>query len=113
MDIFSMLFGGVMPNENFKEIVKLHEMLEEANIPHTYTPYMGGYSIRYFGKNNFSESNGIGIADYICSAIEHNMSYGNEQDLIEIQGLTDGSDVQGGLTAKEVFNRIKKHYESC
>ena len=35
----------------YKEILKLDEMLNEAGIPHTITKYLGGHLIRYFGHN--------------------------------------------------------------
>lgn len=49
----------------------------------------------------------------ICSVICHSYSYGHERGLLEIMGLVEreGDDVEGCLTATEVFNRIKKHYE--
>ena len=53
----------------------------------------------------------------VCSAIEHNGSYGREADKIKIMGLLTDEEskydsVVGGLSAQEVFERIKKHYES-
>lgn len=49
-------------------------------------------------------------------AIEMESSYGNRQDRIEIMGLLTPEeacedDVAGYLTAENVFERIKKHYE--
>jgi hypothetical protein len=50
-------------------------------------------------------------------AIEHYASYGRSEDLLEIMGLLtseeEGYDsVKGYLTAEDVFQRIKKHYET-
>lgn len=46
----------------------------------------------------------------VSDAIEHFMSYGSEDDLLEIMGLTENGDsVEGGLTAQEVFERFKRH----
>ena len=115
MDFLSLLMGGGVPSEDFKEIVKLHELLEEANIPHTFVPFMGGYMLRYFGKNEFSEENATGIAKgVVCSVIEHMGSYGHEKDLLEIQGLhkeNETGSVIGYLTAEDVFERILSDYE--
>lgn len=52
----------------------------------------------------------------VCSAIEHNYSYGGDQDLIEIMGLLTKEEeqydsVKGHLSADDVFTRIKKHWE--
>lgn len=92
-------------NDKYKEILVLDEMLKEAYIPHTMEPMFGGYHICYPTKENT-----------VCSAIEHSGSYGRNEDKIEIMGLlTDEEqsfdDVVGGLSAKEVFERIKKHYK--
>ena len=52
------------------------------------------------------------------SVIEHEFSYGNEKDLLEISGLMTEKEeketqdtVLGYLTAENVFERIKKHYK--
>lgn len=49
----------------------------------------------------------------ICSVICHDFSYGGKQGLLEIMGLTKDDvegDVEGWLTANEVFVRIFKDY---
>lgn len=89
----------------YHEILVLEVKLYEAKIPHTFNTYMGGWRIAY--PNNEKT---------ICSAIEHNGSYGREDDKIEIMGLLTEEEskcdgVVGWLTAEDVFNRIKKHYE--
>ena len=53
----------------------------------------------------------------VCSVIEGMGTYGREQDLLEIMGLLTDEEckedsVMGYLTAEDVFNRIKTHYES-
>lgn len=118
MDLFGLLMGGMAPSNNYKEIIKLHEMLENEKIPHTFKPWMGGYIIRYFGHKELPNDNNYGYQEgVVCSIIEHNISYGHEEDLLEIEGLTKKGDrmssgVAGYLTAKEVFNRIKENYEN-
>lgn len=49
----------------------------------------------------------------ICDAICHSGSYGHEQGLLEIMGLNTGpdDDVEGWLTAEEVFKKISRNYE--
>ena len=91
----------------YDEIFKLKEMLENAEIPFEFSEYMGGYHLCY--PNNKTKE---------CSVIEHDGSYGREQDLLEIMGLlTDeelqNDDVVGFLSAENVFERIKKHYEKA
>lgn len=89
----------------YHEILVLEVKLYEAKIPHTFQPHMVGWRISYPNDEKT-----------ICSAIEHNGSYGREDDKIEIMGLLTDEESQydsviGHLTAEEVFNRIKKHYD--
>lgn len=90
----------------YKEIQRLHEMLEESAIPHSFKKHwMGaGYHIKYPNEDNF-----------ICSVIQCPFSYGGAKGLLEISGLLTEKEskydsVAGGLTADNVFTRISKHY---
>ena len=89
----------------YTEILKLKGMLEEANIPFTFTEtyrkQCSAYQIRLGG---------------FADVIQHKGSYGNEQDLLEIMGgLTEEEErcdgVLGWLTAEEVFKRFKYCWE--
>lgn len=82
------------------EIVKLSKMLDKEGIPHEDMQIFDGLQVNYPNKENC-----------ICDAICHSFSCGHEQGLLEIMGLTEDDDVEGYLTAKEVFKRIKKHYK--
>lgn len=84
------------------EIVKLSKMLDKEKIPHEDMQIFDGLQVNYPNKENC-----------VCDAICHSFSYGHEQGLLEIMGLTEDEDddVEGYLTAKEVFKRIKKHYK--
>lgn len=82
------------------EIVKLSKMLDKEKIPHEDMQIFDGLQVNYPNKENC-----------VCDAICHSFSYGHEQGLLEIMGLTENDDVEGYLTAKEVFKRIKKHYK--
>ena len=89
-------------NTNYTEIIKLHEMLESANIPHTFERLFDGYQIR-LNEN--------------IDAIQHFGSYGHSYNTIEIMGgLTkrerNRDSVLGHLTAKEVFKRFKYCYKN-
>lgn len=79
-------------------------MLDSEGISYAFKPLYDGYQICY--PNN---------AERQCSVIEHYISYGNEDDLLEIMGLLTPEEekydrVKGYLTAEEVFKRIKEHY---
>lgn len=96
----------------YTEIFKLKDLLERAKIPfdfieHT-SPIKKGFQICYPERGG----------NCVCSVIEHSFSYGNESDLLEIQGLMTKKEeekqhdsVLGFLTAENVFKRIKKHYK--
>ena len=91
------------------EIIRLHEMLNEANIPHK----VFGNWIVYPSYQIVIEKDGTRLCDAIC----HYGSYGYEEGLIEIMGgLTEeereNDHVLGHLTADEVFKRFKYCYEN-
>lgn len=103
-----------MAKENYKEILRLKEMLEKAEIPFVFrefSDFRNGYQILYPEGNTKTETKNI------CSVIEHSFSYGNEVDKLEIMGLlteeeSEFDTVTGFLSAEDVFERIKKHYET-
>ena len=93
----------------YTEIFKLKEMLESEKIPFEWRirKTENGFQICYPNKS---------LCD--CSVIEHQYSYGNEKDLLEIMGLMTKKEenetqdsVLGYLTAEDVFKRIKKHWK--
>lgn len=110
----------------YTEILKLKDMLEKANIPFEFTDdFWGVNKLNKRGKTNpyFAELYRNKYPAYqirlgnLADAIEHDGSYGNEQDLLEIMGgltaeeqLSDS--VLGWLTAEEVFKRFKYCYEN-
>lgn len=94
-------------NPEYKEILKLDQMLTEANIPHTLKCLMDGWQVCYPTERQTEEC--------IMDAIEHRGSYGHECDELEIMGLLTPEEevydsVLGHLTAEDVFERIRKHY---
>ncbi len=124
----------------YKEIHKLKKMLEDADIPFDWIEGWGygeaqmkelrkiapdlvdRYQICY-PKGSFKKEN-----DRWISVIEGFGTYGSERDRLEIMGGLDlmeryeqykesidigeaHTTVQGGLTARNVFRRIKNHYE--
>ena len=95
-----------MVNPKYQEILKLHMMLLEKEIPHDILRDCDGWHISY-------PCTGL---DRVLSAVGFEGTYGAEKDLIEIMGLLTPEEllmdsIKGYLTAEEVFNRIKEHYE--
>ena len=96
----------------YKEIFRLKEMLEEANIPFKWifrnSMHDEGYQIIIYSRDGTIR---------LCDGIECCGSYGNEEDKLEIMGgLTEeeneNDSVLGWLTAEEVFKRFKYCYEN-
>jgi hypothetical protein len=88
----------------YNEILKLRNMLNMAHIPYTCEEFFNGYVIHYPEWDNG-----------VCSVIEHDGSYGHDEDLLEICGLLTDEELEfdrvcGHLTANEVFKRIEKHF---
>lgn len=107
------------------EILKLKQMLEEANIPFTWNDDVFGWKDRpeAFKRINPELANAYQIVVYsksncrLCDAIHNSTSYGNKEGLLEIMGgLTEeeneDTEVLGWLTAEEVFKRFKYCYEN-
>ena len=103
--------------KKYQEIIRLKEMLEAAKIPFdfrrlkTIYDYFYGIGERYqicypkIGEN------------IICSVVEGAGTYGADDDLLEIMGLLtpeekEQASVLGYLTAVEVLERIKAHWEA-
>lgn len=100
--------GNYITNPEYTEIIKLHKMLEEAGIPHTFKKFMDGWQVCY---PTDEDKNGR-----IADAVEHYGSYGKDDDLLEIMGLLTEEEreqdgVLGYLTAENVFKRMNKHWE--
>ena len=94
-------------NESYKEIFRLEQMLLESNVPYKLRRLIDGWQICYPD---------LPPDNCVCSVIEHFGSYGHEDDLLEIMGLTQNDDgvdgtVEGWLSAEDVFNRICEHYK--
>lgn len=92
------MYGGI---PEWTQVDELITMLEKTNIPFDVTVNTGRPQVWYPSQ------------DWpVCDAICHWGSYGHQTGLIEIMGLTHNNDaVEGYLTAEEVFNRIKTHWE--
>lgn len=88
------------------EMQKLINLLTEANIPFEVRDCWGTPQVCYPDANDKTR---------VCDAVCHPGSYGYHNGLLEIMGLVDvadvGDDVEGWLTAEDVFSRIQKHYQ--
>lgn len=121
-----------MKSKNYKEIFKLKQMLETSDIPFDWIEGWGYDEVelkrlrmlapdlieRYqicYPKGSFTNTENRWI-----SVIEGFGTYGAEQDRLEIMGgftpweqyeYGDETPVLGYLTARNVFTRIKNHWE--
>lgn len=87
-----------------REIERLVKMLEVVSIPFELTDDVEGNSNNQIWYPNYDEK--------ICDVICHKYSYGGNDGYLEIMGLSGNEydDVEGWLTAEEVFLKIAKHY---
>lgn len=89
-----------MKNINFTEIEKLHSLLAEEGIPHTFTPIWDGKQIRVYADSK--------LIHELDDAVIHSGSHGVQEGLLETFCL---SDCEGWETAEQVFKGWKKMYE--
>lgn len=84
------------------EMYKLINLLIKAKIPFEVVELCDTPQVYYPSAENC-----------ICDVICHSGSYGHDQGLLEVMGLnTDPTDdVEGWLTAEEVYKRISQDYE--
>ena len=83
------------------EMTTLIDMMNSANIPYELTTDCCG--------NENGQLWYPSCHNNICDVICHEFSYGGPEGLLEIMGLVDddcGDDVEGWLTAENVFARI-------
>ena len=87
-----------------REIERLIEMLTNADIPFEVTDDVMGNSNNQIWYPNFEK--------HICDVICHKYSYGGKDGYLEIMGLSDNEydDVEGWLTAEQVFERISSNF---
>lgn len=93
-----------------KEIERLKAMLEGADIPFEYDE---NGDICFSAQLCYPENT---VEKRVCSVIQNCYSYGGEENLLEIAGLLtdeekETDEVAGWLSAEQVFNRIKRHWE--
>ncbi len=100
----------------YTEIFKLKELLEEAGIPFDFRD--DNYVFQHIGEERYQIEYPCTYhkGERVCSAVQGYGTYGAEQNLLEIMGLltpeeSEQDSVCGWLTAENVFERIKKHWE--
>ena len=91
-----------MTNINFTEIEKLHSLLTEAGISHTFAPLYDGMQIRVYADHKHIRE--------LDDAVIHSGSHGVEDGLLETFCLND---CIGRETAEQVFKGWKKMYEKA
>lgn len=87
------------------EMQKLINQLAQANIPFEVGVHRHTLTTQVFYPS---------AEKCVCDAICHEFSYGGPEGFLEIMGLCSDvpyDDVLGWLTAEQVFERIKAHYE--
>lgn len=89
----------------YNEILKLKNLMEKHNIPYHEEEHMNGLALSY-----------PDMVNCVCSIIQHDWSYGHEDNLLEIMGLPKEDEagydcMVGRLTAEDVFARIYNHYK--
>jgi hypothetical protein len=78
---------------NFTEIEKLHNLLTEAGIPHTYEPLFDGKQIRIYADSEMQNE--------LDDAIIHYGARGHQNGLLETYIL---GGCEGWETAEQIFN---------
>ena len=91
-----------MMNINFAEIEKLHSLLTDAGIPHTFTPLWDGKQIRVYADSKLTHE--------LDDAVIHFGSHGVQAGLLETYCLNECA---GWETAEQVFEGWKKMYEKA
>lgn len=86
--------------DKFDEIIKLHQMLAEENIPHTFASLFDGLQIRVYADEEMTNE----IDDCVC----HSGSHGYANGLLETYLLNS---CDGWETAEQVFGGWKKMYQ--
>lgn len=103
--------------EKYTEIFSLKYMLERAGIPFEFIDRSSQWSDkREDWQIAYGEINHEGFPT--CSVIQNFSSIGNKENLLEIYGLLTDEERKDGtatgyLTAQDVFERIKKHWEGA
>lgn len=101
--------GKFILSNRYTEIMRLYDMLEDAEIPFYLRRNMDGWQICYPVYRPQEEC--------VCSCIQHFGSYGGTANTLEIMGLLtpeehEADSVVGWLSAENVFNRIAAHWRS-
>ncbi len=99
------------------EIERLADMLEAADIPFGRRNEDLKSAIMNFFHCKINYPDTYETTDIVCSIIQGTYTYGGLENKLEIKGLLteeekENDDVCGWLTAEDVFERIKAHWET-
>lgn len=86
------------------EMLKLIQMLTICGIPFEMRKHPAGTNYQVFYPS---------IVAQVCDVVCEDFTYGGTEGLLETMGLVDesvGDDVEGWLTAEEMFIKIRDHY---
>lgn len=102
-------------NEQFTEILKLKDMLDEHNIPYEYEKKPRDALSALFGVGARHHIEVPNRKNLVISIIQGTGTYGAEDDLLEIMGLLTNEEaklgqVVGWLAADDVLQRILTYY---
>lgn len=112
-----------MIRERYKAIRKLDKMLSDAGIQHEVVELCNGANIVYPSCEAWADLMSLyrvnchathkkyyEKARFACSAVQHDFSFGNWQDKIELMGMLTESELEHDdivvLDCEEVFRRI-------
>lgn len=107
-----------MSETKYTEIFRLKEMLEQADIPFEFFDRrLEIPDFKTLERYHIEYPKSYESGERVCSVIEGWSTYGAEENLLEIKGLLTPEEEQydsvcGFLSAEEVFERIKHHYET-
>ena len=87
---------------DFTEIHKLSEMLDLADLPHTFLPCWDGFQIKLYADDM--------KMFYLDDAIIHSGSHGYKSGLLETYNLNE---CYGYETAEQVFNGWVRMYQKA
>ena len=87
---------------NFNEIYKLNDLLNKAQIPHTFMPSWDGYQIRMYADAELTYE--------LDDCVLHKFSHGSEKGLLETYYF---GECEGHETADQVFKGWQKKYNEA
>lgn len=101
-DSFLERFRDAPPDPKYTEILELHKMMDNENVPHLLTPRLDGYTIDVLPSSHSR----YGTAE------QHMCSKGADKGLIEVRLYQRGWKKMDAADAMEAFRAGKERRES-